>query len=116
MRIRVVATAVTSSDCYIRGLNLPFAYRMLARLALGLAAPRRPVLGMVLAGEVESTGEDAEAFGEGDPVFGFDRYRFGTYAEYVCWAQDGLLAPLPAGRPTRKPPPCLTVGCLPCIT
>lgn len=95
--IRVAATAVTSSDCYIRGLNLPFAYRMLARLALGLTAPRRPVLGMVLAGDVESTGDDAGTFREGDQVFGFDRHLFGTYAEYACWPGDGLLAPLPAG-------------------
>jgi NADPH:quinone reductase-like Zn-dependent oxidoreductase len=95
--IRVVATAVTSSDCYIRGLNLPLAYRMLARLALGLTAPRRPILGMVLAGEVESAGPDVRAFSEGDQVFGLDRHRFGTYAEYVCWPGGGVLAPLPAG-------------------
>ena len=27
VRIRVWASAVTSSDCYVRGLNLPFRYR-----------------------------------------------------------------------------------------
>ena len=95
--IRVAAAAVTSSDCYIRGLNLPFAYRMLTRLALGLTAPRRPVLGMVLAGEVESTGPGAGRFSEGDRVFGFDRHLFGAYAEYACWNQDSLLATPPAG-------------------
>lgn len=52
---------------------------------------------MVLAGKIESAGEDAGTFSEGDQVFGFDRHLFGTYAEYVCWAQDGLLAPLPTG-------------------
>jgi NADPH:quinone reductase-like Zn-dependent oxidoreductase len=36
--MRVVATAVTSSDCYIRGLNLPVAYRMLARQAVDICA------------------------------------------------------------------------------
>ena len=95
--IRVAATAVTSSDCYIRGLNLPFAYRVMARLALGLTAPRRPILGMVLAGQVESAGPDVTAFSAGDQVFGLDRHRFGTYAEYVCWPAGGVLAPLPAG-------------------
>jgi len=95
--IRVAATAVTSSDCYIRGLNLPFAYRIAARLALGLTAPRRPILGMVLAGQVESAGPDVTAFGEGDQVFGLDRHRFGAYAEYVCWPAGGVLARLPAG-------------------
>ncbi len=95
VRIRVAATAVTSSACYIRGLNLPFGYRMAARLTLGLTAPRRPILGMVLAGQVESAGSDVTAFGEGDRVFGLDRHRFGAYAEYVCWPGGGMLAPLP---------------------
>ena len=29
-------------------------------------------------------------------MFGFDRRRFGTYAQYVCWPQDALLASKPA--------------------
>lgn len=55
-----------------------------ARLTLGLTAPRRPILGMVLAGQVESAGSEVTAFGEGDQVFGLDRHCFGAYAEYVC--------------------------------
>jgi NADPH:quinone reductase-like Zn-dependent oxidoreductase len=94
--IRIAATAVSSSDCYIRGLKLPIAYRILARLALGVTAPRRRILGMVLAGEVESVGADVRFFGPGDQVFGFNRRVFGTYAEQVCWPQDGLLAERPA--------------------
>jgi len=96
VRIRILATAVTSSDCYVRGLNLSPAYRIMARLALGWTAPRQLVLGMVLAGEVDSVGSDARLFKEGDKVFGFNRYRFGTYAQYVCWPEDGLLATRPA--------------------
>ena len=96
VRLRVLATAVSSSDCYIRGLSLSPAYRILARLALGWNAPRRSVLGMVLSGEVESVGADVETFEPGDRVFGFNQRRFGTYAEYVCWPEDGLLAPRPA--------------------
>jgi NADPH:quinone reductase-like Zn-dependent oxidoreductase len=95
-RIRILATAVTSSDCYVRGLRLSPAYRLMARLALGWNGPRQPVLGMVLSGEVDSVGPDARSFGVGDPVFGFNRHRFGTYAQYVCWPEDGLLAPRPA--------------------
>jgi NADPH:quinone reductase-like Zn-dependent oxidoreductase len=96
VRIRVRATAVTSSDGYLRGLNLSPAYRLMARLAIGWTAPRQPVLGMVLAGEVDSVGPDATKFAVGEPVFGFDQHRFGTYAEYVCWPEDGLLATRPA--------------------
>lgn len=96
IRIRILATAVTSSDCYVRGLNLPFTYRVMARFALGFTAPRRPILGMVLAGEVEAIGRGVRNFGKGDPVFGFDRHHFGTYAEYVCWPADGIVTARPA--------------------
>ena len=94
--IRIRATAVTSSDCYVRGLRLSPAYRIMARLALGWSAPRQPVLGMVLSGEVDAVGPDVRSFEVGDRVFGFNRHRFGTYAQYVCWPEDGLLATRPA--------------------
>ena len=96
VRIRILATAVTSSDCYVRGLRLSPAYRIMARLVLGWNAPRQPVLGMVLSGEVDSVGPDVRSFEAGDRVFGFNRHLFGTYAQYVCWPEDGLLAPRPA--------------------
>jgi NADPH:quinone reductase-like Zn-dependent oxidoreductase len=99
VRIRIRATAVTSSDCYVRGLDLSPAYRIMARLALGWNAPRQPVLGMVLSGEVDSVGPDVTSFAVGERVFGFDRRRFGTYAQYVCWPEDGLLATRPANLP-----------------
>jgi NADPH:quinone reductase-like Zn-dependent oxidoreductase len=96
VRIRILATAVTSSDCYLRGLNMNLAYRLMARVALGWTAPRQPVLGMVLSGEVDAVGPDATKFAVGEPVFGFDRHRFGTYAQLVCWPEDGLLETRPA--------------------
>lgn len=96
IRIRIRATAVTSSDCYVRGLNLNLAYRLMARLALGWTAPRQPVLGMVLSGEVDAIGPESTSFEVGDRVFGFDPRRFGTYAQYVCWPEDGLLTTRPA--------------------
>lgn len=95
VRIRILATAVTSSDCYTRGLNLNLAYRIMARLVLGWNAPRQPVLGMVLSGEVDAVGPDVRAFDVGDRVFGFNRHRFGTYAQYACWPEDGFLATRP---------------------
>jgi NADPH:quinone reductase-like Zn-dependent oxidoreductase len=68
----------------------------MARLVLGWNAPRRRVLGMVLSGVVDSVGADVRTFEPGDRVFGFNRHLFGTYAQYVCWPEDGLLAPRPA--------------------
>jgi NADPH:quinone reductase-like Zn-dependent oxidoreductase len=67
----------------------------MARLTLGWDAPRQPVLGMVLSGEVDAVGSDVRSFEVGDRVFGFNRHRFGTYAQYVCWPADGLLATRP---------------------
>ena len=96
VRIRILATAVTSSDCYVRGLNLSPAYQLMARLAIGWTAPRQPVLGMVLSGEVDALGPDATSFEVGERAFGFNRHRFGTYAQFVCWPEDGLLATRPA--------------------
>ena len=51
---------------------------------------------MVLSGRVDSVGSNVTMFEPGDRVFGFNRHRFGTYAQYVCWPEDGLLAPRPA--------------------
>lgn len=97
VRIRVRATAVTSSDCYVRGLELNAVYRLLARLALGWNAPRQPVLGMVLSGEIDAVGAGVTRFSAGDPVFGMDFKRFGAYAQYVRWPETALLVARPAG-------------------
>jgi len=51
---------------------------------------------MVLSGEVDSVGADVGTFERGDRVFGFNRHLFGTYAQYVCWPDDALLAERPA--------------------
>jgi alcohol dehydrogenase len=95
VRIRIFATAVTFSDCLARGLKVPRRYRILFRLLAGWTAPRR-ILGMVLAGDVESVGRNVKSFKEGDSVFGLGRWAVGTYAEQVCWSADTLLAPRPA--------------------
>jgi NADPH:quinone reductase-like Zn-dependent oxidoreductase len=95
VRIRIHATAVTSSDCYTRGLSLSPALQLMARVALGWSAPRQPVLGMVLAGEVDAVGPTATSFTVGQPIVGFNHRRFGTYAQFVCWPEEGFLAARP---------------------
>jgi NADPH:quinone reductase-like Zn-dependent oxidoreductase len=94
--IRIVATSVTASDCLARGLAVPLRYRFVARLLLGVRAPRRPIFGMVLAGEIESVGRNVSSFQPGDQVFGLSQWKGGCYAEYVCWRAGGLLAARPA--------------------
>ena len=96
--IKIYATAVTSSDCYIRSFNYPIKFRIPAGIALGFTRPRRPILGMVLAGEVETAGKDVKQFRIGDQVYAFTvpGMRFGTYAEYTSLPEDSLIAIKPS--------------------
>ena len=97
VRIKIFATAVTASDCIVRGFNIPLWRPMglLMGLALGFTKPRQPILGMVFAGEVESAGKDVKSFTIGDQVFGWDVAAFGAYAEYKCMPENGVLAMKP---------------------
>ena len=93
--IRICATAVTSSDCYVRGMDLSPVYRLAARAALGFSRPRQPILGMAFAGEVELIGREVSLFKSGDRVFGIDRFAFGAYAEYKTMPEAGMISAAP---------------------
>ena len=97
--VRVYATAVTASDCIVRGFKLPRWHPMglMMGLVVGFTAPRKPILGMVLAGEVESVGQDVSRFKVGDHVYGSTvksstDIRFGAYAQYITLPEDSLIA------------------------
>ena len=95
--IKVHATAVTASDIYIRSSQLPLRYRIPMRLMIGVTKPRRSIIGLVLAGEVESVGRSIRRFAPGDQVYGLTCFGLGAYAEYKCMREtdsnrDGCLA------------------------
>lgn len=94
--IRMRATAVTSSDCIVRGFKIHGRMSIPARVMLGITRPRHSVIGMVVAGEIEAVGKDVRSFKAGDQVFGFEGFAFGAYAEYKCMRASGILAPKPA--------------------
>jgi NADPH:quinone reductase-like Zn-dependent oxidoreductase len=93
--IRLVATSVTASDCIVRGLKMRGARRLFLRVAFGFRAPRKGIIGMIAAGEIESVGRDVTSFKPGDQVFGMDGFRAGTYAEKVCWPATAAIAMRP---------------------
>ena len=99
--VRIYATTVTAGDCEQRSLKLPIWYALPMRAYVGLKRPKRiTILGMDLAGEIESVGKDVKRFRKGDQVFASTGFiRMGTYAEYICLPEepkDGALAIKPA--------------------
>jgi len=82
--IKINATAVTASDTFIRGYKIPLQFRIPMRIMLGIIKPRKPVIGLVLAGEIESAGKNITRFKPGDQVYGLTGFGLGAYAEYKC--------------------------------
>jgi alcohol dehydrogenase len=103
VRIRMFATSVTYSDCFVRSLAIrqPFM-RFVARLMFGYRRPRRQVLGIIVAGEIDRVGAGVKTFRKGDAVFGMDRWGARAYAEYKCMKADGLLVSKPANVTYRE--------------
>jgi len=102
--IKIHATAVTASDCIIRGFNLPGDHKfpmkqivgLMMRLYVGFTKPKKPILGLVLSGVIESHGKDIKQFKTGDQVYAMTGFSFGGYAVYKCMrekeSKNGCLA------------------------
>ena len=97
------ATTVTSSDCILRGFNIP-AWQpvgLMMGVVMGFGKPRNPILGMVASGEVDSVGIDAKRFKIGDQIIAYTvksptKIRLGTYAQYTCIPEDWIVIPKPS--------------------
>ncbi|MEO1064121.1 MAG: NAD(P)-dependent alcohol dehydrogenase [Actinomycetota bacterium] len=90
--VRVEAASVNPADWHlVRGEPL------VARMAMGLGAPRQRTPGCDVAGVVEAVGASVTRFGPGDAVFGSPFGQgLGAFAEYVAVPDDQL-----ALRPTE---------------
>jgi NADPH2:quinone reductase len=85
--VRLGAASLNPIDTYIRAGTV------------AMQLPRPFIPGCDLAGTVEEVGPDARRFKRGDRVWGSNQGllgRQGTFAEYVCTAEDWLY-PTPAG-------------------
>jgi len=75
--VRIHAATICAADYRLK--SLPF---------IGLMKGK--ILGMELAGTVESVGQAVTRFRSGDQVFGGTGFKFGTHAEYVCVLESRL--------------------------
>jgi NADPH:quinone reductase-like Zn-dependent oxidoreductase len=90
--VKVYATTVARGDSRMRSFTVPIWQWLPARIYLGIRKPKRAILGMELAGEIESVGRDVTRFKKGDRVFSFVGFGFGAYAEYKCLPENGARA------------------------
>ncbi len=90
--VKVFATTVARGDVRMRSFTVPFWQWLPARLYLGIRKPKRAVLGMELAGEIEAVGRDVTRFRQGDQIFSFVGFGFGAHAEYKCLTENGARA------------------------
>jgi 2-desacetyl-2-hydroxyethyl bacteriochlorophyllide A dehydrogenase len=85
--IKIHASSVSSGDARMRRAD-PF----IIRLIFGFKRPRKPILGVVVAGEIEAIGKSVSNYKIGDQVFGSSGMKFGAHAEYVSVPEDAVLA------------------------
>ncbi len=93
--VRIIATAVNSGDTRVRSLNVKGLMKVMMRLVLGISKPRKPILGTVFSGIVETAGNKVSKFKVGDKVFGMTGFNFGTYAEYITVNQNSTVIKMP---------------------
>jgi NADPH:quinone reductase-like Zn-dependent oxidoreductase len=83
--VRVHAASVNPLDCYFL-TGTPWVVRLFS----GLLKPKRPFLGVDVAGKVEAVGEKVTRLRPGDLVFGTGDIP-GTFAEYVSLPEHALV-------------------------
>lgn len=108
--VKIHATTVTQTDCGWRSAK-PF----IVRYFIGLRRPKRRILGMELAGEVEAVGAAVTEFAVGDEVFGVG--GFGAHAEYACKRESASIAAKPTGTTFAEAAAvcdgaCIALSCL----
>ncbi|MDN5202703.1 NAD(P)-dependent alcohol dehydrogenase [Fulvivirgaceae bacterium BMA10] len=94
--IRTKATTATSGDCEIRSFTFPILFWLPLRIMFGIIKPKKNILGLELAGEIEAVGKEVKQFKKGDQVFACTSGRFGAYAEYTTLPEKYAIAIKPS--------------------
>ena len=97
--VKIHATTVSRGDSRMRSFDVPgnILTRSLARLFLGIRGPKRKILGMQLAGEIEEVGKDVTLFKPGDQIIASSfPTGFGGHAEYISLPEDTVMAVKPS--------------------
>ncbi len=103
--IKIHATTAHVGDAKVRSFKpglgpiKDFFFKPVMRIMVGFTGPRKKILGMDMAGEIELVGKDVTIFNKGDQIFAstFKGFMFsGGYAEYKCLPEDGFMAIKPS--------------------
>lgn len=114
--VKIFATTAHIGDTKIRrfepglGPVKDIFFKPIMRIILGFTKPRKQILGMELSGEIEAIGKDVTKFKVGDPVFASTEFRFGTYAQYCCIPEKGILAIKPVNMTHEEAAPVSNGG------
>ena len=114
--IKVHATTVHIGDTKVRRLEpglgriKDFFFKPIMRIMIGFRGPRKKILGMELAGEIEAVGGDVKMFKKGDAIFGSTEFNFGAYAEYCCLAENGISTTIPTNMSYEEAAPISNGG------
>ncbi len=114
--IKIYATTCHIGDVRVRSFDVPFWQKIPFRFYLGLLKPKRPILGMELAGEIESVGKNVKRFKKEDQIFACTGFVFGAYAQYKCLAEDskkiakGMIAHKPSNLNYQEAAAGITTG------
>ena len=109
--IKIHATTVSVGDVRMRSFDVPRGTWLIAGLFLGFRKPKKDILGMEVAGEIEAIGADVTKFKVGDRVFASTFWAdLGGYAQYKSMPEDGMLAIIPENMSYEQAVPVLGGG------
>lgn len=114
--IKVIATTVHIGDTKIRrfepglGALNDFIFKPLMRIIVGFRGPRKRILGMELAGDIEAVGKNVTLFKTGDAVFASTEFKMGAHAQYCCLHEAGVIASKPTNMTYEEAAPVSNAG------